>query len=107
MRDDRAKHDDGKQDGRIESIAGNKQSDAGRHLQKTVKYRNHWPRPTLSNNSTITAVPANFPPPAPIKARATRPERVHRVMRRPLPAAAGSAFVVIIKFLSMSLKALY
>src|SRR6266481_952461 len=63
---------------------------------KPVRYRNHWPIPTLSNNSIIAAVPANLPPPTNTNARATSPERVHRVMSRPLPEAAGSVFVVII-----------
>src|SRR5713101_1517707 len=66
--------------------------------RRPVKYRNHWPRPTFANSSTIIAAPANLAPPAPIKTRATRPERIQRVMRRPLPEAAGSAFVVIIRF---------
>src|SRR6266853_666444 len=72
--------------------------------RRPVRYRNHWPRPTLSNNSTIWAVPANFPPPTNANARATSPERVHRVMSRPLPEAAGSVFVVIIRFLSSPSK---
>src|SRR5438876_10108672 len=68
--------------------------------RRPVKYRNHWPRPTLSNSSTIAAVPANLPVPTNTNARATNPERVHRVMSRPLPETAGSVFVVIIRFLS-------
>src|SRR6266851_4256218 len=34
MRDERANHDHGKQDRRIEGVAGNQQTDAGRHFQK-------------------------------------------------------------------------
>src|SRR6267378_3445636 len=66
--------------------------------RRPVKYRNHWPRPTLANSSTMTPAPANLAPPAPVKARATRPERIQRVTRRPLSEAAGSAFVVVIGF---------
>src|SRR5258705_11661219 len=35
MRDERASHDNGKQDGRMEGIAGNQQADAGRHFQNS------------------------------------------------------------------------
>src|ERR1700676_2250775 len=66
--------------------------------RRPVKYRNHCPRPTLSNISTIAAAPASLALPAAKKATATRPERVQRVIRRPLPEAAGSVFVVIIRF---------
>src|SRR5258708_7131872 len=70
--------------------------------RRPVKYRNHWPTPTLSNNSTIAAVPASLPPPTNTNARATSPETVHRVMSRPLSEAAGSVFVVIMgSFLSI------
>src|SRR6266853_3767210 len=75
--------------------------------RRPVRYRNHWPRPTLSNNSTIGAVPANLPPPRNANARATSSERVHTVMSRPLPEAAGSVFVVIIRFLSDPSKGHY
>src|SRR6266851_3949262 len=63
--------------------------------KRPVKYRNHWPKPTLSNSSIIAGTPANLEPPAAIKAKATKTERLQRVMRRPLPEEAGSAFVVI------------
>src|SRR5207247_7916709 len=72
-----------------------------------VRYRSHWPRPTLSNNSTIWAVPANLPLPTNTNAWATNPERVHRVMSRPLPEVAGSVFVVILRFISNRSKRYY
>src|SRR6202011_1958333 len=42
-----------------------------------------------------------LPPPAAMKARATRPERIQRVMRRPLSVAAGRSIAVIIKDLQV------
>src|SRR5216683_3845000 len=98
MRDERANHDHGKQDRRIEGVAGNQQTDAGRQFQKAGKYRNHWPRPTLANRSTITAAPASLAAPAPTKVSVTSAERIQRVRRRPLPEAASGVLVVIIRF---------
>ena len=46
--------------------------------------------------AAMYGAPANLALPTPIKTKATRPERIERVMRRLLPEAAGSAFVVII-----------
>src|SRR5258705_1724570 len=74
--------------------------------RRPVTYRNHWPRPTLANRSTMTAAPANLAPPAPIKVRATRPESVQSAMRRPVPEAAGRPSVVVIRSLLTRERAL-
>src|ERR1700688_1558446 len=64
---------------------------------RPVKYRNHCPTPTLSNISTIAGAPASLEPPATMKASAVTTERVQRVMRRPLPEAAGSWLDIVIR----------
>src|SRR5258705_11132773 len=65
--------------------------------RRPVKYRNHWPRPSLANRSNIAAAPASLAPPAPMKTRATRPERTQSVMRRPLLEVAGSECVMVMR----------
>src|SRR5260370_40431360 len=67
--------------------------------RRPVKYRNHCPKPTLSNISTIAGTPASLEPPAAMQASAVRTERVQRMMRRPLPEAAGSSFDIVIRIL--------
>src|SRR5207253_5365332 len=56
-----------------------------------VKYRNHWPRPILSNIETIGSAPANFNPPAKRNAEAARICKIHKTMFKPLVGRVTSS----------------
>src|ERR1700676_4430139 len=75
--------------------------------RRPVKYRNHCPKPTLSNISTIAGTPASLEPPAAMKASAVRTERVQRMMRRTLPEAGrrgNSPLIGVVVLMPSSLQ---
>src|SRR3954462_5985465 len=70
--------------------------------RKPVTYRSHCPTPTLSKCWTIEGTPASLAPPVAMNTSAVMTERIRRMIRRPLPAAAGRSLAVVIRLLLAS-----
>src|SRR4051794_37203482 len=84
---------------RVESVTGDQQADACRHFQKAGEISEPLPDADLVEYLDHSGTPASSAPSAAMKASAVITERVQRVMRRPLPEAAGTSFDSVIRIL--------
>jgi hypothetical protein len=82
MRDDRANHDNGKQDRRIEGIAGNQQADAARHFQKAGQIPEPLADADFVEQFDYGSGTGEFGAAGPYKGKGDKAGRIQRVMRR-------------------------